>query len=114
MADERGRALAARVQFMERNGRALEELTARMLRAREEQEAFLALFGRGMQDVAAQEDHSALGDCWAALAESGRRLASETHDVLLQRPETEILHSISQVQDWGVVPVKVGTSGRAG
>lgn len=109
--DERGRGLQARVQFMERNGRALEELTAKMLRAREEQEAFLTGFGKGMQDVAAQEDSRALAACFAALAESGQKLASETHEVLLQRPEAEILHNITQVQDWGIVPIKVDAGG---
>lgn len=109
--DERGRTLQARVQFMERNGRALEELTAKMLRAREEQESFLGVFSKSLQDVAAQEDCRSLSSCFAALSESGQKLASDTHDVMLQRPEAEILHNISQVQDWGIIPIKVCSVG---
>lgn len=105
--DERGRSLQAQLQFLERNGRALEELVARMLRVREEQAAFLGGFARSLQDAGAQESSAALGQCLSGLGDSAQRLALETHDVLLQRPEAEVLQLLAQIQDWGIVPVKV-------
>ncbi|KUF93068.1 hypothetical protein AM588_10008877 [Phytophthora nicotianae] len=54
--EQRGRTFAAQLQFMERNGRALEELVAKMMKAREEQEAFLGSFAKSLEDIAAQEE----------------------------------------------------------
>ncbi|KAG6598189.1 FAM92 protein [Phytophthora cinnamomi] len=104
--EPRGRSLQAQLQFMERNGRALEELVARMLKAREEQEAFLGAFAKSLEDIAAQEECAPLAQCLGSLGECGQRLASESHDVMLLRPETEILQVVTQIQDWAVVPMK--------
>lgn len=105
--DEKGKSLQAQLQFMERNGRALEELIAKMLRVREEQESFLAGFARSLQDMGAQEDSREIAQCLTSLGECGGKLATETHDVMLQRPESEMLLTLTQIQDWGVVPMKV-------
>ncbi|GAB9475090.1 hypothetical protein Gpo141_00012195 [Globisporangium polare] len=104
--DEKGKSLQAQLQFMERNGRALEELIAKMLRVREEQESFLAGFARSLQDMGAQEDSREIAQCLTSLGECGGKLATETHDVMLQRPESEMLLTLTQIQDWGVVPMK--------
>lgn len=105
--DERGRSLQSQLQFLERNGRALEELVAKMLRVREEQAAYLGGFARSLQDAGAQETSTAVAQCLVSLGESAQRLALETHDVLLQRPEAEVLLTLAHIQDWGVVPMKV-------
>lgn len=110
--DEKGKSLQAQLQFMERNGHALEELVAKMLRAREEQESFLAAFARSLQDMGAQEDSSEIAQCLTSLGECGGKLAAETHDVMLQRPEGEMLLTLTQIQDWGVVPMKVRSVSR--
>ncbi|TMW57377.1 hypothetical protein Poli38472_003302 [Pythium oligandrum] len=104
--DERGRQWQTQLQFMERNGKALEELVARMLRIREEQEAFHRSFTKSMQDMGALEETKALAQCFNALGDSGLKMANETHDVMMQRPETEILQVLTQIQDWGIVPMK--------
>jgi hypothetical protein len=105
--EQRGRSLQAQLQFMERNGRALEELVAKMMKAREEQEAFLGTFAKSLEDIAAQEECAPLAQCLGSLGESGQKLASESHDVMLLRPETEILQVVTQIQDWAIVPMKV-------
>lgn len=107
MDEKAGKSLQAQLQFMERNGRALEELIAKMMRVREEQESFLVGFARSLQDMGAQEDSKEIARCLASLGESGGKLATETHDVMLQRPEGEMLLTLTQIQDWGVVPMKV-------
>lgn len=107
MTDERGRSLQAQLQFMERNGRALEELVAKMLRVREEQESFFTGFARALQDVGAQEESPELAQCLTSLGDCGQKLAAETHDVMLQRPEPEVLLTLAYIQDWGIVPMKV-------
>jgi hypothetical protein len=105
--DDLGKRVQAQLQFMERNGRALEELIAKMLRMREEQEGFLHGFAKALQDIGAQEDSKELAQCLLSLGDCGQRLASETHDVMLQRPEGEMLLALTQIQDWGIVPMKV-------
>jgi hypothetical protein len=105
--DERGRQLTAQLQFMERNGRALEELVAKMLHIREEEEAFLGVFAKTLQDVAAQEDNKTIAQSLQSLGSSSAKLASETHDTVMQRAEPEILQVLAQIQDWGIVPMKV-------
>uniref|UniRef100_K3X4A2 BAR domain-containing protein n=1 Tax=Globisporangium ultimum (strain ATCC 200006 / CBS 805.95 / DAOM BR144) TaxID=431595 RepID=K3X4A2_GLOUD len=104
--DDLGKRVQAQLQFMERNGRALEELIAKMLRMREEQEGFLHGFAKALQDIGAQEDSKELAQCLLSLGDCGQRLASETHDVMLQRPEGEMLLALTQIQDWGIVPMK--------
>ncbi|KAE8886655.1 hypothetical protein PF005_g1858 [Phytophthora fragariae] len=104
--EQRGRSLQAQLQFMERNGRALEELVARMMKAREEQEAFLGAFAKSLEDIAAQEECAPLAQCLGSLGECSHKLASESHDVMLLRPETEILQVVTQIQDWAIVPMK--------
>ncbi|KAG7393512.1 hypothetical protein PHYPSEUDO_007349 [Phytophthora pseudosyringae] len=104
--EQRGRTLAAQLQFMERNGRALEELVAKMMKAREEQETFLGAFAKSLEDIAAQEECAPLAQCLGSLGESGQKLASESHDVMMLRPETEILQVVTQIQDWAIVPMK--------
>ncbi|OWY94400.1 hypothetical protein PHMEG_00035889 [Phytophthora megakarya] len=104
--EQRGRTLAAQLQFMERNSRALEELVAKMLKAREEQETFLVAFAKSVEDIAAQEECTGLAKCLGSLGESGQKLASESHDVMMLRPETEILQVVTQIQDWAIVPMK--------
>ncbi|KAK1941633.1 hypothetical protein P3T76_006697 [Phytophthora citrophthora] len=108
---ERGR-LAAQLQFMERNARALEELVARMMKAREEQEAFLGVFAKSLEDIAAQEEWAPLAQCLGGLGECGQTLVSESHDVMMLRPETEILQVVTQIQDWAIVPMKVRDASR--
>ncbi|RLN74182.1 hypothetical protein BBJ28_00019899 [Nothophytophthora sp. Chile5] len=105
--DQRGRRLQAQLQFMERNGRALEELAAKTLRAREEQESFLGVFAKTLEEIAAQEEFPPLAQCLGSLGECGQRLVSESHDVMLLRPESEILLAVTQIQDWAIVPMKV-------
>eukprot|EP00644_Phytophthora_capsici_P008068 jgi/Phyca11/20153/fgenesh1_pg.PHYCAscaffold_58_\ len=102
---ERGR-LTAQLQFMEHNARALEELVARMMKAREEQEAFLGVFAKSLEDIAAQEEWPPLAQCLGGLGECGQTLVSESHDVMMLRPETEILQVVTQIQDWAIVPMK--------
>lgn len=104
---QRERSLQAQLQFMERNGRALEELVAKMMKVREEQEAFLGAFARSLEDIAAQEECAPLARCLGSLGECGQKLATESHDVMLLRPETEILQVVTQIQDWAIVPMKV-------
>lgn len=105
--EQRGRTLQAQLQFMERNGRALEELVAKMMKAREEQETFLGAFAKSLEDIAAQEEFAPLAQCLGNLGECGQKLASESHDVMMLRPETEILQVVTQIQDWAIVPMKV-------
>lgn len=105
--DERGRQFQTQLQFIERNGKALEELIAKMLRVREEQEVFLGAFARSMSDIGAQEGWAPLAQCFTSVGDSGRQLVQETHEVMLQRPEPEMLLMLTQIQDWGVVPIKV-------
>ncbi|KAG2531981.1 hypothetical protein JM18_001491 [Phytophthora kernoviae] len=102
----RGRSLQAQLQFMERNGRALEELVAKTLKAREEQENFLNGFAKSLEDIAAQEGFQPLAKCLGSLGECGQRLVNESHDVMLLRPESEILQTVTQIQDWAIVPMK--------
>ncbi|KAG4231039.1 hypothetical protein PC116_g20682 [Phytophthora cactorum] len=104
--EQRGRTLAAQLQFMERNGRALEELVAKIMKAREDQEAFLGAFARSLEDIAAQEECAPLAQCLGNLGECGQKLVSESHDVMMLRPETEILQVVTQIQDWAIVPMK--------
>ncbi|DBA02464.1 TPA: hypothetical protein N0F65_008678 [Lagenidium giganteum] len=105
--DEKGRALAAHVQFLERNVKALEELVAKLIRMREEQEQFFSgVFTKSMEDVAAQEDCAPLAQCFTHLADASKKLAVDTHDVMLKRPEPEILQTLAQIQDWGIVPMR--------
>ncbi|EEY61262.1 uncharacterized protein PITG_01525 [Phytophthora infestans T30-4] len=104
--EHRGRTLAAQLQFMERNGRALEELVAKMMKAREEQEAFLGSFAKSLEDIAAQEECAPLAQCLGSLGECSQKLVSESHDVMMLRPETEILQVVTQIQDWAIVPMK--------
>ncbi|RLN93099.1 hypothetical protein BBJ28_00018804 [Nothophytophthora sp. Chile5] len=110
--DQRGRRLQAQLQFMERNGRALEELVAKTLRAREEQESFLGVFAKTLEDIAAQEEFPPLAQCLGSLGECGQKLVSESHDVMLLRPESEILLAVTQIQDWAIVPMKQGSSAK--
>ncbi|KAL4136721.1 hypothetical protein KRP22_000248 [Phytophthora ramorum] len=104
--EQRGRSLQAALQFMERNGRALEELVARMLKAREEQETFLGAFAKSLEDIAAQEECTPLAQVLESLGDCGQKLASESHDIMMLRPETEILQVVTQIQDWAIVPMK--------
>lgn len=106
--DEKSKSLQTQLQFMERNGKALEELIAKMLRVREEQESFFHGFSRSLQDIGAQEDSRELAQCLLSLGDCGQKMAAETHGVMLQRPEGEMLLTLTQIQDWGVVPMKVG------
>ncbi|ETO85472.1 hypothetical protein F444_00832 [Phytophthora nicotianae P1976] len=104
--EQRGRTFAAQLQFMERNGRALEELVAKMMKAREEQEAFLGSFAKSLEDIAAQEECEPLAQCLGSLGECGQKLVSESHDVMMLRPEMEVLQVVTQIQDWAIVPMK--------
>ncbi|KAG7401217.1 hypothetical protein PHYBOEH_002401 [Phytophthora boehmeriae] len=104
--EQRGRSLQAQLQFMERNGRALEELVAKTLKAREEQETFLTGFAKSLEDIAAQEGFQPLAKCLGSLGECGQKLVTESHDVMLLRPESEILQTVTQIQDWAIVPMK--------
>ncbi|KAL7680986.1 hypothetical protein Plhal304r1_c060g0146001 [Plasmopara halstedii] len=99
-------ALAAQLQFMEHNGRALEDLVAKMMKAREEQEAFLGTFAQSLEDIAAQEECTPLAQCLENLGKCGQMLARESHDVMMLRPETEILQVLARIQDWAIVPMK--------
>ncbi|KAJ0402130.1 hypothetical protein P43SY_000445 [Pythium insidiosum] len=104
--DEHGKRLQGRLQFVETNIKALEELVAKMLRLREEQESFHYTFAKTLSDVSATEDAKPLAQCLFKLSESSTKMAKDTHDVMLQRPEPEILQVLTQIQDWGVVPLK--------
>ncbi|GLE06315.1 hypothetical protein PINS_up015562 [Pythium insidiosum] len=104
--DEHGKRLQGQLLFVEANIKALEELVAKMLRLREEQENFHYTFAKMLSDMSATEDAKPLAQCLFSLSESGTKMARDTHDVMLQRPEPEILQVLTQIQDWGVVPLK--------
>lgn len=105
--DERGKYLLGQLQFMERNVKALEEVVAKMLRIREEQENFNNVFAKSMHDIGAMEEAKSLAHCFNSLGDCGTTLVQDTHDIMIVRPEVEILQVLTQIQDWGVVPMKV-------
>ncbi|CAI5732791.1 unnamed protein product [Hyaloperonospora brassicae] len=102
----RGRTLQAQVEFMERTGQAIEELVVKMMKAHEEQETYLVAFAASLEDVAAHETCAPLAKCLEALRECGQSLVRESHDVMMTRPETEILEVVAQMNDWAVTPMK--------
>ncbi|TDH72297.1 uncharacterized protein CCR75_003441 [Bremia lactucae] len=104
--EQRSRLLAAQLQIFERNGRTLTELIAKMLKAREEQETILLAFAKSFEDIAAQEECAPLAHCLGSLGDCGQKLANESHEVMMLRPEKEILQVIAQIQEWAIVPMK--------
>jgi hypothetical protein len=108
--DEKGKRIQAQIQFMERNVKALEELVTKMVRIREAQEAFYVQFSKGMQDIGAQEDFSPLSQCFGVMADSCKKLNTETHEIMIQRPEEGIMQMLTQIQDWGITPMKVSST----
>lgn len=99
--------IRAQVQFTERNIRILEETVIKMIRKREDSQQFLQVLSENMHNVAAQEHCPELNQCITELAESFRVFGEKTNVVMTQRPEAHILQVLTQIQDWGVVPMKV-------
>uniref|UniRef100_A0AAV1TA30 BAR domain-containing protein n=1 Tax=Peronospora matthiolae TaxID=2874970 RepID=A0AAV1TA30_9STRA len=103
---ERTRTLQLQLEFVERAGHAVEELVQKMKKAHAEQETFLLAFTASLEDLAAQETCEPLAKCLEDLRECGQSLVRESHDVMMVRPDAEILEVVTQVNELAVTPMK--------
>ncbi|CAI5744028.1 unnamed protein product [Peronospora destructor] len=83
--EERGRYVSTQLQLMECTGR---------------------VFAKSLEDIAVQEDNAPLAKCLETLSECGQQMTIACHNVMIKRPETEILEVLNQIQDYAIVPMK--------
>jgi hypothetical protein len=104
--DERSKYLWSAVQLMERNLRVIEEQIQISVKFRESRDAYVAKMANAFEACAAQEAFPTLQKSLLTLAEASKTLSLETHEMLVLRPEQHAIVQLTQIQDWGLVPIK--------
>ena len=107
MEDEKGQFLFAHVEFFERNVLMLQQEVSKWMQAHEKAEQYLKGFKKTMESIAAQESFKPLGESLRAIANAAESLTETTHDVMCERPETQLLSMLAQIQLQAIVPIKV-------
>ncbi|CAH0476451.1 unnamed protein product [Peronospora belbahrii] len=98
--------LQTQLEVIERNGRVLEAIIEKMIAIRMKQETFLHEFAKSMNDLAIHEDCVSLAKCLGELSECGQKMENDCHDIMIERPEMEIVQIWTQIQEWGIGPMK--------
>ncbi|CAH0491769.1 unnamed protein product [Peronospora farinosa] len=105
--DERGHDLQTQLELMECTGRVVHDLVAKLLTTYKEQEEFHTLFANRLKDIAIQQkDATLVVKCFEELSKCSHQMAMECHNIMIQRPEREVLHVWNQIQKYVIVPMK--------
>ncbi|OQR86879.1 hypothetical protein ACHHYP_09754 [Achlya hypogyna] len=104
--DERSKQLWNMLHLVERNLKVLEEQIAASTRFREARDAHAAKVAKALDDCAVTEACGSLKAAISSLGDATRTLSIETYEMMLVRPEQQAIVELTQIQDWGVVPMR--------
>ncbi|KDO24027.1 hypothetical protein SPRG_10815 [Saprolegnia parasitica CBS 223.65] len=104
--DERSKHLWNTLHLIERNLKLLTEAIEATTTFREARDAHAAKLAKAFDDCAITEPCHAVHTVLAAMGDATRTLSTETHEVMVVRPEQTAIVELTQIQDWGVVPMK--------
>ncbi|EQC38199.1 hypothetical protein SDRG_04627 [Saprolegnia diclina VS20] len=104
--DERSKHLWNTLHLIERNLKLLAEAIEATTTFREARDAHAAKLAKAFDDCAITEPCMAVHTVLAAMGDATRTLSTETHEIMVVRPEQTAIVELTQIQDWGVVPMK--------
>ena len=99
--------IRTQMHVAERNLKVLEESIVKMIRIREDTQQFMQDFATSMSNIGAEEYDAAMSHCIQSLGSSVPNVSKQTSDIMLHRPQSHILQVLTQIQDWGIVPIQV-------
>lgn len=105
--DEKGRALQGRLDFCERNVKALQQGVKALLKNHEEGCNATLDLSQKIRDTAAQEQFIDLQEDLIAIAECTKRLAEERRMIMCERAEERVLSTIEFMQEHVLHPTKL-------
>nr|CCA24031.1 conserved hypothetical protein [Albugo laibachii Nc14] len=98
--------IRTQMHVAERNLKVLEESIVKMIRIREDTQQFMQDFATSMSNIGAEEYDAAMSHCIQSLGSSVSNVSKQTSDIMLHRPQSHILQVLTQIQDWGIVPIQ--------
>ncbi|OQR93864.1 hypothetical protein THRCLA_08325 [Thraustotheca clavata] len=104
--DERSKHLWNAIQVVERSLKVLEEQIQSSIVFREQRDAHVAKITKAFEDCAIMESYAALRATMTAMGHATKTLSTETYEMMIVRPEQQAIVELTQIQDWGVVPMK--------